>query len=471
MPDIVLLDADYRERVDPEIRISWSVVQSFIEITAQEHRSYSEHKRSVLTKASNIFHAQIHRQFVIAIVIWGKLPNLHYICFFVDRAGGVSSQSMDMQGHGALAFARLIVGMRYGGDELLGHDLKITINRLTGLPLSVFVGAQEFFFVTEIFNSPFLFGRGTKVFIVKDKHDVHFILKDSWILTVYNISEVNNLQKINEAAREVGTDPRLQALLPKLIVGDNDVANTSVLRGILPSDPEGSIRQRRRFVTGPIGDPITTYCSRVECIQAFIDIADRKYSTLSYIYCLLIAKRSIELKFLDDKCNLVHGDISVNNVVIVRKLPNIITTLPPLSLSSRITSPTDGTQSKALPSMSSTALNPASSVLESSTASAISEQPLRFLSSAPDPTSSAPKPNPASSSMVVDTIGDEERSFWENPSMKSYGKNGLAYDVQSGGSIIDFDCSHDATEDQSVLTRSVRLNFLYSIYYMLTNYA
>ncbi|KJA12963.1 hypothetical protein HYPSUDRAFT_60149, partial [Hypholoma sublateritium FD-334 SS-4] len=170
-----------------------------------------------------------------------------------------------------------------------------------------------------------------------------------------------------------------------------------------------------------------------------------------------------QLKFLDTKCNLVHGDISVNNVVIVRKLPNIITTLPPLSLSSRNTSLTDGTQSKALPSTSSMALNPASSVLESSTASAISEQTLP-LSSAPDPTSSAPEPNLASSSMVVGTIGDEEKSFWDNPSMKSYGKNGLTYDVQSGGSIIDFDCSHDATEIQSVLTRSdlkaVDLNFL-----------
>ncbi|KJA14394.1 hypothetical protein HYPSUDRAFT_208744 [Hypholoma sublateritium FD-334 SS-4] len=60
-PDIILIDEQYCPTVDSSIRMSWLVVQSFIEITTQEGRSYHNHMRSILSKASNIFHAQIHR--------------------------------------------------------------------------------------------------------------------------------------------------------------------------------------------------------------------------------------------------------------------------------------------------------------------------------------------------------------------------------------------------------------------------
>lgn len=212
--------------------------------------------RSVLSKASNIFHAQVHRKFVIAVVMFGKGSNLRYICFFVDRSGGVSTSTLELSGYGSLAFARLISGMCYGDDEIFGHDSTVTVSRFTGLPISVVVGGQTFFFVAEIFNSPFLFGRGTKVFIVKDASGSYYILKDSWILTEYNVSEADTLQKINQAAQQEGVDPRIRALLPKLIVGDNDVGTTSIHRGILSIETD-AVRQRRRFVTGPIGDPIT----------------------------------------------------------------------------------------------------------------------------------------------------------------------------------------------------------------------
>ena len=281
MPDIILIDAKYREHVGPTVRVNWSVVQSFIEITTQEGRSYNDHMSSVLSKASNIFHAQIHRQFVIATVIFGKPGNLKYLCFFVDRSGGVSTELLELKGYGSLAFARLLVSMCYGSDELFGYDPKISINCFTGVPFSVVVGTQTFFFVSEVFNSPFLFGRGTKVFIVKSEaNGSYYILKDSWSSTAYNVNEIDNLSKICEAAKKEGVDLRIRALLPMLIAGDDHVANTSTNRGILACTDEE--RQRRRFVTGPIGDPITSFCSRAECIQAFIDIADRKYSLIYF---------------------------------------------------------------------------------------------------------------------------------------------------------------------------------------------
>ena len=41
-------------------------------------------------------------------------------------------------------------------------------------------------------------------------------------------------------------------------------------------------------------------------------------------YCNLIAEHFIELEFLHDKCGLVHGNISISNVIIVRFLPSIL---------------------------------------------------------------------------------------------------------------------------------------------------
>lgn len=40
--------------------------------------------------------------------------------------------------------------------------------------------------------------------------------------------------------------------------------------------------------------------------------------------CVLISECCAELKFLNDDCNLLHGDISMGNIVIVRFLPSII---------------------------------------------------------------------------------------------------------------------------------------------------
>lgn len=458
MPDIILIDAKYREHVGPTVRVNWSVVQSFIEITTQEGRSYNDHMSSVLSKASNIFHAQIHRQFVIATVIFGKPGNLKYLCFFVDRSGGVSTELLELKGYGSLAFARLLVSMCYGSDELFGYDSKITINRFTGVPISVVVEGKTFHFVTEMFNSPFLFGRGTKVYTVKDKAGVYYVLKDSWVVTAYNVSEVDNLLKISKAAEEEGVDPRIRALLPKLFAGDDNVANTSVNRGILAL-PTDAVRQRRRFVTGPIGDPITSFCSRAECIQAFIDIADRKYSVIYYICS--IAKHLTELKFLESKCDLVHSDVSMYNVVIVRGIRNVSGELPSLSLilESVLEKITSSSVSERSQASSSSALNPVFSASEPSLASESSP-------SVPNPVSSVSEPNLVSSSWLDLVLDDEEKSFWKSSSQLC-DKYGLPYHVKSGGSIIDFDCTHSASDNNSALTRSVCLCLLYLIYLML----
>ncbi|KJA14393.1 hypothetical protein HYPSUDRAFT_208743 [Hypholoma sublateritium FD-334 SS-4] len=76
------------------------------------------------------------------------------------------------------------------------------------------------------------------------------------------------------------------------------------------------------------------------------------------------------------------------------------------------------------------------------------------------PISSVSEPN-LTSSAILDLILDEDKkAFWRNPLKMFYDRHGLPYNVESGGSIIDFDCSHNATDGQSVLTRSGTIPYM-----------
>ncbi len=183
-PDIVLIDGEYRNGVPEDVRPNWAVVQAFVEVTSQETRSYNEIIQNVCSKAANVFHAQIHRKYVIALVITGNRSRdtLSFFCVYIDRVGASSTAPLNFKGIGARDLARIIFALAYGPDELLGHDTAVTIDRFSGNPLSVVVAGHTFTFVTEIFNSPYLFSRVTRVFIVKDENGGHHILKDSWML-------------------------------------------------------------------------------------------------------------------------------------------------------------------------------------------------------------------------------------------------------------------------------------------------
>lgn len=58
----------------------------------------------------------------------------------------------------------------------------------------------------------------------------------------------------------------------------------------------------------------------------------RTVSSEHYHLRHLIAKCRIELAFLNDDCELLHGDISMGNIIIVRFLPKIISAACELDL-------------------------------------------------------------------------------------------------------------------------------------------
>ncbi len=101
------------------------------------------------------------------------------------------------------------------------------------------------------------------------------VMKDSWILASHTGSEIKFLKRISDAVRNESLSERMQVLSPRFVAGEEHIHDTDETRQVLTS--QGSARIHRRIITGPIGDPITAYRSRVECLQALVDIVAREY--------------------------------------------------------------------------------------------------------------------------------------------------------------------------------------------------
>lgn len=224
----------------------------------------------------------------------------------VDRGGAVATEPTDIKGFDAHLLARIIYAFIFGSDKLLGMDPNVEIDHVTGAPMRIRVDTQWFTVLKAIHISPVLCSRGTRVYIVKDEDKKQYhMLKDSWVLHSHaqENSEIQHLSHISAQAKtkllleltkdqgfshsakeKMSSDSvkalRSYLLRPRYIAGDENVADTNTPRHdgtwvqVYP-------RVRRRAVYGPIGDPITSYRSRVECLQAFIDIVDGKGLTRS----------------------------------------------------------------------------------------------------------------------------------------------------------------------------------------------
>lgn len=277
-PDIVVIDRNIRDNVPSETRLRWPLVQALIEITSV-NKGVTDLVRTFMDKASNMFDSQLHRRYVLGLAIYGKGIDMRYIFVLIDRVGVACTTPAVINGVSAASLARILFAFAFADDWVLGADIRVTIDRFTGNPMSVLVGNEEFTIITEIYVSPYVFGRGTRVYIVEDRYGRHHILKDSWILSSHFGSEIEFIKKISDTAQNGGLSERTQVLSPRFVAGDGHVSNTDEGRTLLTS--KHTARIRRRIVTGPIGDPITTYRSRVECLQAMVDVIDREYCKIT----------------------------------------------------------------------------------------------------------------------------------------------------------------------------------------------
>lgn len=279
-PDIVVLDCTFRPDVPNTTRLSWPVVQALIEISTAGSKGCTDLVRTLMDKASNMFDSQLHRRYVLGLAIYGSKGRIpKFIFVLIDRIGAACTTPTNIAGASAAALARMIFCLAFGNDMVLGIDTRVTFDRLTGNPISVTVDNQEFIVITEVYVSPLVFGRGTRVYIVRDQYGCFHILKDSWILSSNKSSEVQFIKRISTTVQTEALPQRSQVLCPRFVAGEEHIHDTDEARAILTVCSPARIH--RRIVTGPIGDPITSYRSRVECLQAVLDVVDRTYYDIS----------------------------------------------------------------------------------------------------------------------------------------------------------------------------------------------
>ncbi len=427
-PDIAVVDRTYRFEVPiDKARLRWPVIQGLIEITSAKKKGYTDLVRTMMDKASNMFDSQLHRQYVLGLAIFNTPANApKFIFVLIDRVGVACTTPAYIRGVHATVLARIIFAFAYASDAVLGIDPRVSFDRLTGDPLSVLVEEKPFTIITEIYISPYVFGRGTRVYLVRDVRGCFHVLKDSWIRSSHSSSEIDFVKKIAKIVQSENLGDRAQVLSPRFVAGDEHICNTDHFRTLLTSAEPARIH--RRIVTGPIGDPITSYRSRVECLHALIDVLDRECSKLidqrgSFSdFCFL------ELKFLNDKCGLVHGDVSLFNVTIVRFLRRILAASPLMQSKQASTDAAQGT-----PSSSSSATQATDQV--------------------------DTEANELLSLLFKSLNADEgsQKVVWEDD--KACPSTGLTYELASGGSLIDFDYTREKNKPDSTTSVRLTLNF------------
>jgi hypothetical protein len=266
-PDLVLLNRDIRHSLSSTTRLQWPLVQAIGEVSVTQSAK-NRLIRQIMSNATNMFEAQPFRKFVLGLGFHGDGDKLQFFVVLVDRAGVQYTDSHRIAGFNGLDFGRILFGLAYAHPEVIGVDTKMTIDRLSGKVTSIIVDNQAFDIIVQIHSSPILFGRGTRVFIVRDANGALHILKDSWILASHTTSEITHLKTIQQAIKDCD-NARLQHLHPRIIAGEDLIDDTNTVRNASSQRPP--IRIRRRIVTGPIGEPITSFRSRREFIQVMLD--------------------------------------------------------------------------------------------------------------------------------------------------------------------------------------------------------
>jgi len=284
-PDIILINRNLRHFLkDGNHRPRWHQVEAIVEVSVSAPRESM--LQQIFDKAALMFESQPFRRFAIGLVLRGTTAT-EFSFVLVNRGGVCRTNWAPISGYDALNLARIVFALSYAKPEFLGVDTSMTVDLLSGNVTKIKVKDQEFNVIKHVYSSLILFGRGTHVFLVQDKDGKSHILKDAWLLADHGISEIDILSTISDALKN---DPSINAqkyrsMHPRFVVGEEMGDSTNTQRGRLADMPPE--RLHRRVVTGPVGDPLTSFCSREEFVQVLLDCVDCK-SSIQYHSHLLI---------------------------------------------------------------------------------------------------------------------------------------------------------------------------------------
>ena len=288
-PDIMLINRNLCHFLeDGKCRPRWHHVEAIVEVSASA--SHASMLQQILEKAALMFETQPFRRFAIGLALRGTGGHAEFCFMLVDRAGACLTNWTSIAGYGAINFARIVFGLSYASPEFLGIDTSMTVDFFSGNVTKIKVEDQEFKVIKHIYSSLILLGRGTHVFLVQDKDQKFHILKDAWLLADHGISEIDILSSIsNTLKNDPGADAqKYRSMHPRFVVGEEIGDSTTARRGRLTKMPPE--RLHRRVVTGPVGDPLTSFRSREEFVQVLLDCVDCKSS-------IQISKLLIQLLF------------------------------------------------------------------------------------------------------------------------------------------------------------------------------
>lgn len=279
-PDIcVIRRVDHAETL--EERLHWRNVYAFIEVTSSDTSKLSNVLKQIQQKSMCLFDVQPQRRFVCALGLFGNPPNIVYTFVLVDRSGLLYTKAVPLQSYHASFFLRVIFAFAFAKPETLGWDPTMKTHLETNEVVSIDVTGfykdstvqttHTFEVVRLLHSSPILYGRGTRVWIVKDETGQFCILKDSWTLAGRVASEVDFIRNIDRAVQEDPSGYLFKHSCPSYIIGQEAVCSTDAIRGVLMKSPT---RIQRRIVTGPIGDPLTSFRSKKEFVSVLLDVVN-----------------------------------------------------------------------------------------------------------------------------------------------------------------------------------------------------
>ena len=253
-------------------------------------------------KSYQTFLAQPERDFVISLAITGE--GFHVVV--TDHVGQIETDLIRLDTSGSPLFIRVIMGMAFLPDNLLGVDTTIIRRDLgqsdnvkfeevydpfpnqSNEPVDFIGGIQQpnaavtleraplgydedishimvedrrYKVIRLLFRTQTLIGRATKAFLVEAPSGVNAIVKDSWIMT----------DKASESAFLEG----LHIPFGSSLIDSCSLRKTDYLRQFAYVVRESTLndhRIKRRIVTSPAGVHISDFSSLWELLVALLDI-------------------------------------------------------------------------------------------------------------------------------------------------------------------------------------------------------
>lgn len=320
-PDVCLVSKAIQES---DHKLQWPLVEAVVEVTSSSTKRRSQ-LRTVLEKSALMFESQPWRRFTVSLAFHGPATKAQWFLILCDRAGVVTAGPFEFVGIGGLTLVRVLYFLAFGAPETIGVDPTIDYNPITGKVDAIHVEhtseesqtpvRRSFQPICLLHNATQLAGRATRAWLVKEDSQF-YVLKDSWVLCSHPCSEIETLRKINDTMKSSQEQEYLKHCYPILVAGQDLGDSTEIRRPIASLD---SSRTHRRIVTGPVGDPLTSFRSKREFCSCIRDVVKCKTA-----HCLpfnFTHRFHPDLRFLNVKCNIIHGDISLNNLRINRVWP------------------------------------------------------------------------------------------------------------------------------------------------------